>query len=109
MQSFPRGEVAEDVDGGIADDTSFTAELLELLRALKLEGKLSVLQEWCKDEEVESFDEFARIVRKKQFGDALVVRLQLKPGRAKAINLLEMIAERAAKPATLATQMNGRI
>ena len=83
-------------------------ELRSLLRELKLEKKLPVMRAWCDDEEVESVAELGRLVRKKEFKDSLIAKLGLKPGKGKATNLLDVIAERATKPAGH-QQMNGRI
>ena len=66
------------------------------------------MREWCDEEQVESMAELAPLLRKKEFSDALIAKLGLKPGKGKATNLLDRIAERAAQP-TLQQQMSGRI
>jgi hypothetical protein len=91
-----------------AEEDAFAVELRELARSLKLEEKLAVMREWCDEEEVESMEDLARWVRKKEYGDALVAKLGLKPGKAKASKLLETIAERATQQ-PLQQQMSGRI
>ena len=85
-----------------------SAELRGLLRKLKLEAKLGVMRAWCDEEEVESLEDLARWVRKKEYGDALVAKLELKPGKAKASKLLELIAEHATQQPPK-QQMSGRI
>ena len=90
------GKEAEAAGGAPAEgDSDFTAELRGLLRELKLEAKLADAQAWCADEEVESLAELARTVKDRAFADSLIARLQIRPGKAKARNLLEVIAERA--------------
>ena len=93
-----------------ADDDELNAELRGLLRKLKLEGKLAMIRAWCDDEEVDSLAELARTIRRKAFADSLIAKLELKPGKAKALNLLEDIekAGQAEAPPT-ARQMSGRI
>ena len=48
------------------------------------------------------------IVRRKEFSDALIGRLELKLGKAKALNLLDAI-EKAQQAPPLAKQVTGRI
>jgi hypothetical protein len=102
------GSSGGNAGGADEDDDPFAAELRGLLRGLKLGEKLAAMCEWCEEEEVESMDDLARWVRRKEYGDALVAKLGLKPGKAKASKLLETIAERAAQP-PLKQQMSGRI
>ena len=93
-----------------ADDDELNAELRGLLRKLKLEGKLATMRAWCDDEEVDSLADLARAVRRKAFADSLIAKLELKPGKTKALNLLEDIekAGQAEAPPT-ARQLSGRI
>ena len=68
------------------------------------------MRAWCDDEEVESLEELALSVRRKEFADSLIAKLELKPGKSKALNLLDAIAKagQAEAPPT-ARQMSGRI
>jgi hypothetical protein len=105
--SSSKGSVLGGAAGAEPPGDEFVAELASLLAELRLERKLGAMQAWCEDEEIEAMTELARIVKKKAFADALIAALELKPGKAKAVNLLDLIAERAAKRP--AQQMSGRI
>ena len=103
-----------------ATDDELSAALRVLLRGLRLEAKLAMARAWCDEEEVESLSELARTVRRKAFADSLIAKLELKPGKAKALNLLEDIEKaghrlghqhqgEAAEAPPATRQMSGRI
>ena len=81
------------------------ADLRGLLREIKLEAKLADAQAWCAEEEVDSLASLAGYVKDKAIADSLIGRLQIKPGKAKARELLELIAKRASSQPAGPVQM----
>ena len=73
---------------------------------IKLEAKFADAQAWCVEEEVDSLASLAGNVKDKAIADSLIGRLQIKPGKAKARTLLELIAERALSQPTVPVQMS---